>query len=193
MANPLIPRATVHAWSDQIGEAAHEHTTALQRLLKDQRRLTRFIEKNAEQLGGASPGVCVYLTGVIARMFDLAGGRLKGATWSDVHAAEAKVQGALDGLLPLDDGFLDRLHALDGRAQAHIVDEAAMVLFEQEPSEEEEELDKVEALKVLLICWVVTEVLDGLWSPPKAFVGESSYTYVHLEPTRPKAEGTTEG
>lgn len=193
MANLLIPRATVHVWSDEIGERAHEHTTALQRLLKDQRRLTRFIEQNAGSLKGASTGVCVYLTGVIARMFDLAGGRLKGATWADVRAAEARVQAALDACLPLDDGFLDRLHALDGRAQAHIVDEAAMVLFEEEPGEGEEELDRVEALKVLLVCWVVTEVLDALWTPPKGFEGDASYTYVHLEPTRLKVEAPTEG
>ena len=32
---------------DEIGTAAHEHTSSLQRLLKDQRRLTKFIDENA--------------------------------------------------------------------------------------------------------------------------------------------------
>lgn len=184
--NAFIPRSQIHAWSDAIGEQAHEHSAALQRLLKDQRRLTKFIEENQAEMTGGTPGVCLYLTGVIARMFDLAGGRLKRATWAHIRNAERRVQAKLPELLPLDDDFLDRLHALGDRGQPHIVDEAAMVLFEQDRTDDEEDLDPVEALKVLLVCWVVTEVLDDLWTPPKGFEGESSYTYVPIEPTTPE-------
>jgi hypothetical protein len=196
MTNPLIPRATVHAWSEQIGDNAVQHTASLQRLLKDQRRLTRFIEENQAQMKGASAGISVYLTGVIARMFDLAGGRLRSATWDDVRAAEAKIKASLDRLLPIDDGFLDRFHALSDRAQAHILDEAAMALFVHENKREgEEEIDPIEGFKVLLVCWVVTEVLDANWHPPKSFQGESTYTYVHITPPerKPPADGGLTG
>ena len=57
MANSLIPRATVHAWSEQIGQQLGEHETSIQRLLKDQRRLTKFIETYAEQMGPGTAGV----------------------------------------------------------------------------------------------------------------------------------------
>lgn len=181
--NPHIPRATVHAWSDLLADHATEHTTSLQRLIKDQRRLTRFIEENQKQMNPATTGVCIYMTGVIARMFEMAGGRLKTASWDDVRAAEARVKAHVGALLPLDDGFLGRLHAIADRAQAHIVDEAAMVLFESEREEGEEELDKVEALKVLLLSWVVTETLDANWTPPKGFEGEAAYAHVALKPT----------
>ena len=36
---------------------------------------------------------------------------------------------------------------------------------------------------MLLLCWVITEVLDALWRPPSSFEGESTYAYVHIEPT----------
>ena len=184
--NPLIPRATVHAWSEEIGQHAMDHSSSLQRLLKDQRRLTKFIEENREAMEGSTGGVSVYLTSVIARMFDIAGGRLKGATWSQIRDAEARVGAHVASLLPLDDGFPDRFHAITDRAQAHILDEAAMVLFVQAPAESEEELDRKESLKVLLLCWVVTEVLDSAWRPPAGFQGEATYTYVHIEPTPPE-------
>jgi hypothetical protein len=181
MSNALIPRETVHGWSDEIAADAANHQASLQRLLKSQRRLSRYIETQRENLHPATAGVCIYMTSVIARMFDLARGSLRTATWQQLRAAEAKVQGSLDALLPIDDGFVDRFHALD-RAQAHILDEAAMVLFQREPENEEEQLDKKEALKVLLVSWVVTEVLDANWRPPKDFTGEAEYAYVHIDP-----------
>lgn len=188
MSNLIIPRTTVHDWSEAIGNAPQDHSTSLQRLLKDQRRLTRFIEENRDQMGGATGGICVYMAGVIARMFELGGGRLKSATWEHVRAAEARVRSKVDQLLPLDDGLVDRLHTITDRAQPHIVDEAAMVLFLGERPKDDPEVDKVEALKVLLVSWVVTEVLDACWIPPKDFAGESAYTYFHIDPPkRPEA------
>lgn len=183
MSNLLIPRATVHDWSETIGQHLEQHHTGIQRLLKDQRRLTRFIEENREQLGDNTGGVAVYMTGVIARMFELAGGELRNATWEQVRTAQAKVSAQLPKVLPLDDGFTERFRAAD-RAQAHILDEAWLALFESTPADAEEELNRKEALKVLLLCWVVTEVLDMNWRPAKGFAGEASYTYVHIEPTK---------
>ncbi|MEZ4317140.1 MAG: hypothetical protein R3F61_06540 [Myxococcota bacterium] len=189
MSNPFIPRAQVHAWSEAIGDDATKHQAALTRLLKDQRRLTRFIEENAENLEGVTGGVSVYLTGVIIRMFDLAGGRLRSATWEQIRQAEAKVNAAVPALLPLDDDFVSRAHTGD-RAQAHILDEALMALFDRESdSEDEANLEPIEALKTYLMLWVVTEVLDSNWKPASSFQGDGAYEYVHIEPTkREKAE-----
>ena len=47
MHNPLIPRAQVHAWSEAIGADPATHQPAIQRLIREQRRLTRFVEENA--------------------------------------------------------------------------------------------------------------------------------------------------
>lgn len=187
--NAYIPRAIVHDWSEAIGDAPAAHQAALTRLLKDQRRLTRFIEENAANLQPMTAGVSVYLTGVIVRMFDLGNGRLKAATWDQIRRAEAKVNAAIPSLMPLDMTLPERVRAVEGRAQAHILDEALMALFTREPEEEEANLDPLETVKTFLLLWVATEVLDENWQPPKGFQGESTYEYVHIEPTkRPKPE-----
>ena len=94
----------------------------------------------------------------------------------------------MDALLPLDDDLLERFHNLPNRAQAHILDEAAMALFVAERSETEQDLNTVEAFKVLVVCWVVTEVLDANWRPASDFEGEETYTYVHIEPSTNEAD-----
>lgn len=192
MPNALIPRPTVHDWSETIGADPQAHQTALTRLLKDQRRLTRFIEENAENMHPATAGVSVYLTGVIVRMFDLAGGRIRNATWAQIREAEAKVNGAIADLLPLDDTFPERARTA-GRAQAHILDEAIYALFERDRDTEEDEeneadLDTLETIKVYLLLWVVTEVLDANWRPAKDFEGEAEYAHMHIEPPKKDEE-----
>jgi hypothetical protein len=193
MPNAYISREQVHAWSEAIGDQPAAHQSALTRLLKDQRRLTRFIEENAANLEPMTAGVSVYLTGVIVRMFDLAGGRLKAATWAQIREAEARVNAAIPALLPLDLTLPDRVRAVEGRAQAHILDEALMALFVREPEDEEANLPPLEVVKTFLLLWVATEVLDANWQPPKGFEGHTSYTYVHFEPTKRKPEAAAEG
>jgi hypothetical protein len=178
--NALLPRETVHRWSEEIGNTPAEHQAAITRLLRDQRRLSRFVEENAKSLTGPTGTVAVYLIGVVVRMFDLAGGRLRGATWEDVRAAEQRVQPQVEALLPIDDGFVARARAAP-RAQAHILDEALFALFERPPVEGEPEIDKTEALKAYLLLWVATEALDRNWQPPKGFVGEAEYQFTPVE------------
>lgn len=176
MPNELIPRAQVHAWSEDIGANQEAHSTAITRLIRDQRRLTKFVEENAESLGQMTGGIAIYLIGVVLRMFDLAGGRLRSVTWDDVRAAEKKVQGLVDQLLPVDDGLAARARAIP-RAQAHVLDEALYALFERPPAEGEERVNDAEALKIYLLMWVATEALAANWAPPKSFRGEAEYTF----------------
>jgi len=180
MANPLIPRAQVHTWSERIGEDAADHRTAITRLLKDQRRLSRFVEENAQSMEGTTGGVAVYLIGVILRMFDLAGGRLRSATWDDVRGAERHVSGFVEGLLPVDDGFLGRARGVE-RAQAHILDEALYALFVRDSKDEEQDLDDAEAFKVYMLMWVATEALDKNWRPSKGTPTEASYVHTPVD------------
>jgi len=188
MPKPFIPRDQVHSWSESIGHQPEDHQAALQRLLKSQRRISRFVEENAENMNMATGGVAMYMIGVILRLFDLAGGELRSATWAQVRDAEARVQAAVPELLPLDEGLAERARSIGWRAQPHILDEAIMALFQRKPKEEEEALDEVEAFKVYMLMWVATEALDANWKPGKGFAGESDYTYVHIEPEDEAAE-----
>ena len=180
MANPLVPRDQVHTWSEAMGDAPDTHSSAISRLLKDQRRISRFVEENASSMAGMTGGVAMYLIGVILRMFDLAGGRLRKATWDDVRSAERRVGALVDQLLPIDDGLPARARAVD-RAQAHILDEALYALFIRDTKEEEQALDDLEAFKVYMLMWVATEALDANWSPPRDFAGEADYTHAPVD------------
>ena len=184
MPNPFIPRLTVHDWSEKIGQDPSEHQAALTRLLKDQRRLSKFIEENRESMDPATSGVTVYLVGVIARMFDLAGGRLRGATWEQVRDVSAKVGAEVESLLPADASFVERARGVSWRAQPHILDEALMALFQRETAEGETDLPDAEKVKVYLLLWVATEVLDQNWKTAPGYTGDTSYTDVHLEPKK---------
>lgn len=188
MANALLPRTWVHERSNEIGESVDTEQAALQRLLKSQRRLTRWLEENAGNLEPTSGGVAVYLFGVVARMFDLAGGRLRSATWEQVRAAEKRIGAAAPGLLPFDDGFGERVRGVDGRAQPHILDEALMNLFDREPSEDEADLSKTEAGKIFFLLWVATEVLDANWRPGNGVALEDSYTFLYIDPNADDGE-----
>lgn len=181
MPNAFLPRAIVHDWSETIGATPADHQAAISRLLRDQRRLSRFVEENRESMTRASGGAAMYLVGVITRMFELAGGRLRGATWEQIRAVEARVGAKVPELLPVDAGFPERLRKIPGRAQPHIIDEALLALFEREIDPNEPDLAAAEKAKVAFLLWVAVEVLDENWSPKKDFAGETSYTYVKID------------
>ncbi|MEO0602960.1 MAG: hypothetical protein AAF211_16080 [Myxococcota bacterium] len=178
MGNSLLSREQVHAWSESMSDSPEGHQAAITRLLKDQRRISRHVEENAQHLQGMTAGVAMYLVGVIVRMFDLAGGRLKKATWDDLRSAEQRVSQQVEALLPVDEGFVGRARQAP-RAQAHILDEALYALFVRDEGEddEQEQLDELEAFKVYLMMWVATEALDANWTPPKDFDGLVDYTF----------------
>ena len=182
MSKALMPRPLVHLWSEAIGENPNDHQSALQRLLRDQRRLTKFVEENAEQMDRTTAGVAVYFLGVVVRMFDLAGGRLKSVTWEQVRAAEQRISEAVPQLLPYDAAFFDRVRAISWRAQPHVLDEAMMALFQSARTEQEMEVARTESMKIFFLVWVAVEALDANWLPAKDFAGESTYEYHHIEP-----------
>ncbi len=188
MSNAYIPRELVHLWSEAMADAPEDHTAALTRLLKEQRRLSRFIQENAEEMDPGTAGVANYMFAVLARLFDMAGGRLKSATWAQVRAAQAKVGAAAGQILPHDQGFAQRVRQVEGRAQPHILDEALMTLFEKKKTGEEVEVSEQESVKLFFLMWVAVEVLDGNWRPGKDFHGLSEYEYVYIEPDPPAEE-----
>ena len=195
MSNAFFPRDQVHQWSEEIGDSPEGHRVALQRLLREQRRIAKFVQENAANLGPTTGGVGLYLLGVIARMFDMAGGRLKSASWGQIREAEKRIAAAVPDLMPVDDQFPERLREVSWRAQPHILDEAIMSLFDRDEDdleEGEEPLDQVECVKLFFLVWVAVEVLDTNWKAPKNFEGETSYTYKHIEPEKKEKADSSE-
>jgi len=149
-----------------MGEEPAPHRAAIQRLLREQRRLSKFVEENARSLTGVTGGVAVYLIGVVLRMFDLAGGRMHTISWDEIRNAERRVQPRAMELLPFDDGFVARAKTID-RAQPHILDEALYALFERDTKDGEAAMDPEECGKVYLLLWVAVEALHAGWTPPR--------------------------
>ena len=165
--HPWLSREQVHAWSEAMGEDPAPHQASIQRLLRDQRRLSKFVEENAKSLTGVTGGVAVYLIGVVLRMFELAGGRLRTVSWEDVRTAERRIGARAAELLPVDGSFVERARAMD-RRQPHVLDEALYALFERDAKDGEAPMDPEECAKVYVLLWVAVDALDANWTAPRS-------------------------
>ncbi|MBN1335990.1 MAG: hypothetical protein JXB39_08525 [Deltaproteobacteria bacterium] len=170
MPNPAIPRAQVHALAEACSDAREAFEPIAARLLKEQRRLGRFIERNAASLGAGPAQTAVYMCAVTVRIFEQVGGRLRAVTHADLDAAAARVATAVDDLLPVDKAVPERLRSVSWRAQPHLLDEILWALYEKETREEGElQVEPPEAFLLLLTLWAIVEALDARWTPPEGF------------------------
>lgn len=166
--NPAIPRATVHAWSEDCANAGLAFQSIARRSLEDQARLARFFKANVPQMKGQAGEVSLYLLAVVVRLFERGGGTVKRIGPAEIEAATAKIRAHAKALLPGDDGFPDRVRAVENRAQPHILDEALHALFEREERKDNEVLIPPEqAALVFLMLWAATEALDLAWTAPQ--------------------------
>ena len=184
MANAFIPRSDVHKWSEDIGNNYEAHQTSLNRLVKNQRRLSRFIERNAAEINPQIGSTTLYLISVVIRIFDLAGGKLRTVSWAQVNEAASKVSAEAGDLFPVDAGFAERLRKIEWRAQPHILDEAVRALIdrpETDDDDEENQLEPKDAGTIFFMMWVAIEALDVAWRPAANFKGENKYKYIDVD------------
>jgi len=175
MPNPLIDRASIHAWVDQIAEQPEKHKTAITRLVRSQRKLAKYVDSQALSIGAGQRHTAVYLLGVVLRIFDLCGGKLKRIQLPPVVAAEGRVTALVPRLMPPDEGLAERLRTIEGRAQPHLLDEMVMDLWDSPDA------DPVELVKLFILMWIVVEVVDEHWVPPRDFTGPETYAFVDVE------------
>ena len=165
--NPALPRAVVHAWSEDCANAGLAFQSIARRSLEDQARLARFFKANIPQMKGQAGEVSLYLLAVIVRLFER-GGKLGRVGPQEIEAATKKIQLHAKTLLPGDDGFAGRVRDVADRAQPHILDEALHALFEREERKDNEVLIPPEqAALVFLMLWAATEALERAWTAPK--------------------------
>lgn len=170
MANPAIDRDTVHRYSEDCAEQGDAFRSVAQRLLREQKRLLNFYNKNLPAVDAQTGEVSLYLFSVVVRIFDRSGGRLGKVNGKQIEAATVRIGSVMDQCLPFDEGFPERVRAVEWRAQPHILDEALWALFERDERKEEEvnvPLDK--AGLIFMMLWASTEALDSAWRPPKGF------------------------
>jgi hypothetical protein len=167
MQHTVIPREDVHTLAESCSQSGDAFRSVASRLLKDQKRLTNFMQKNLPQLDAETREVVLYMFAVCIRVFDQYGGRMKKVSGSQIDAAAARVQGQTGEILPFDAGFPERVRSADWRAQPHLLDEALWALFERDEKEEGEvDVPREQAGLIFLLLWVAVEALNENWTPP---------------------------
>ena len=167
MSNPAIDRDRVHTLAEACSDEGESFQTTASRLIKRQRRLSRFFEQNVGPMGPMAAQVGLYMLSVSLRIFEQVGGRMDKVNGADLNAATVKIQGQAESLLPADDGFVSRAKAVEWRAQPHLLDEILWALFERdEKNEGEVDLEPENAALVYLMLWAAVECLDANWRAP---------------------------
>ena len=165
MPNPAIPRDEVHSLAEACAEDTDRFQGTAQRLLKNQKRLTNFIQKNMAQLDAETREVVLYMYAVSLRIFEQKGGRMKKVSGSQIDTTARSLQEKLATLMPFDKDFPSRVREVDERAQEHLLDECLWALFEKEEKDDGEvDVDPNQAGLMFLLLWVAVEVLDANWS-----------------------------
>jgi hypothetical protein len=174
MANPAILRDQVHALAEACGDAGDAFQSTATRLIKDQRKLSRFFEQNMTDMGPMPAQVSLYMLSVVLRIFEQVGGRMKKINGRDLDTAKARVQEVVGDLIPADASLIERAKSIDWRAQPHILDEVLWALYERDDKEEGEvDLDLDASALVYIMLWTAVEALDANWSPPKGWTPEA--------------------
>ncbi len=169
MANPPISREDVHELAEACSDMGADFQRVATRLLKGQRRLTKFFEKNVGQLGGQSGEVALYMFAVILRIFEAYGGRVRKVAGRQIDEASDRVNGVVALLQPFDEAFAERVRTVEWRAQPHVLDEALWALFEREDKiEGEVDVEPEQGALLFLLIWVATEAVDACWTSPDA-------------------------
>lgn len=177
-ANPAIPRDQVHEIAEACADAGEAFRPVALRLVRTQRRLTRFFNDNLEPMGMMPGQVALHMLTVTLHIFDQVGGRVDKVAGREIEAAAARVQAAAEQLMPADEDFPKRARAVEWRAQPHLLDEVLWALYEREDDEEQPDEDGGQAsikLKpdekamIYLLMWAAIEALDDNWHPPSGF------------------------
>ena len=168
MANPAISREKVHTLAEACSDEGEAFQPIATRLIKHQRRLSRFFEQNVSEMGPMASQVGLYMLSVSLRIFDQVGGRMGKVNGDDLSAATAKVQQAAGEIFPADDTFHERAKSIDWRAQPNLLDEILWALFERDDKTEGEvDLEPDKAALVYIMLWAAVEALDANWKAPE--------------------------
>ncbi len=166
MPNAAIPRDRVHELAEACSDEGPGFQSRAARLIKEQRRLTRFFEENMAPMGPLPGQVALYMLTVVMRIFEQSGGRMRKVAGRDIDEAVARVQAVTDSLLPADKGVPERARTIEWRAQPHILDEVLWALYERDPKEKKEgevDIGDTDSLMVFMMLWSAVEALDANW------------------------------
>ena len=168
--NPMITRDQVHYLAEQCSDAPDEFQSIATRLLKKQRRLSRFFEQNAAPLGMVPAQVALYMLSVCLRVIEQVGGRMYKVNSNHIDAATARVNDALGNIFPADDGFAERAKGWSDRAQPHLLDEVLWALYDRpDENAEQAHLEDEQKALIYVLLWTAVEAIDMVWQAPEGW------------------------
>jgi hypothetical protein len=172
MANTAITREIVHSLAEACSDQGEAFQPVATRLIKHQRRLSRFFEQNVAEMGPMASQVGLYMLSVSLRVFDQVGGRMSKVNGDAINAATAKVQASAADLFPADATFYERAKNVEWRAQPNLLDEILWALYERDDKTDGEvDLEPEKAALVYLMLWAAIEALDANWKAPDSVNG----------------------
>ena len=195
MPNPAITRAQVHELAEACSDAAEKFQSTATRLVKEQRRLSRFFEQNFADMGPMPGQVSLYMLSVVLRIFEQMGGRMHKVAGRDIDEAVARIDAVAEQLLPPDRELNARAKAIEWRAQPHILDEVLWALYERDDDEKKEgetDLDPEQSALVYTLLWAAVEALDNNWTPPPGWDPEAFVPAVTPDAPAPAEEPPAE-
>jgi hypothetical protein len=168
--NPSISRPQVHHLAEQCSDSPDDFQSVAARLLKKQRRLSRFFEENAAPLGMVPAQVALYMLSVCLRVVEQVGGRMYKVNSSHIEAATARVNDNLGNIFPLDAGFSERAKAWTDRAQPHLLDEVLWALYDRDDENAEQaHLEDEQKALIYVLLWTAVEAIDMVWQAPEGW------------------------
>ena len=147
-----------------IADHPASHKLAVENVVKQYRRLGKWMKVNAEHLGAHLGVSAAYTMGVVGRVLELTGHRLGPVSDPEIEAAGAQVMEAVPGLLPLDGGLAGRLAAVPWAAEPGILQVLVEDVFAEHPDEEGRQPPEV-LFQVFVLVWVAVEVLSVAATP----------------------------
>ncbi len=148
-----------------IADHPEAHKLPIGNLVKQYRRLGKWIKVNAEHLGAHVGVSAAYTMGVVARVLELTGHRLGPISDQEIAATGAQVMEVVPSLLPLDEGLRARLAAVPWLAQPGILDVLVEDVFQQGKEATEGTKPPEVLFQVFVLVWVAVEVLSMAAEP----------------------------
>lgn len=170
MAKLAIPRYDVHRLAEACADAGDAYRGVATRLIREQKPLANFLQKNLPEMDAASGEVSLYMFSVILRIFEQYGGRMNKVAGSKARSVSQRISAVVEQLVPFDDGFVERVRAIEWRAQPHVLDEVMWALYERDDDDKKDgevDVDPEQAALIFLVLWACVEALDETWRPPR--------------------------
>ena len=166
--NPMITRDQVHYLAEQCSDAPDEFQSIATRLLKKQRRLSRFFEQNAAPLGMVPAQVAPYMLSVCLRVIEQVGGRMYKVNSNQVEGATA-ASTTLSATSSCRRRLRRAREGLERPGAAPPARRSAVGTYDRPDENAEQHTSKTSRKLIYVLLWTAVEAIDMVWQAPEGW------------------------